>query len=67
MKKFFCVSLVAALSLLLFSCNGINDSELTGKSAEKARVSFSVKDFEARTVMPTNFTPEDISFIELVA
>ena len=70
MKKFFCVSLVAALSLLLFSCsNFFSSSSSDNESAPngKARVHFSVGKSDARTIMPEIYTEEDISLVELTA
>lgn len=70
MKKFFCVSLVAALSLLLFSCsNFFNSSSSDNESAPngKARVHFSLGKTDARTIMPEIYTEEDISLVELTA
>lgn len=70
MKKFFCVSLVAALSLLLFSCsNFFSSSSSDNESAPngKARVHFSVGKTDARTIMPESYTGEDIKLIELTA
>lgn len=70
MKKFFCVSLVAALSLLLFSCsNFFSSSSSDNESAPngKARVHFSVGKTDARTIMPEIYTEEDISLVELTA
>lgn len=70
MKKFFCVSLVAALSLLLFSCsNFFSSSNSDNESAPngKARVHFSVGKTDARTIMPEIYTEEDISLVELTA
>ncbi|MDY6397423.1 MAG: hypothetical protein SPL22_06790 [Treponema sp.] len=70
MKKFFCVSLVAALSLLLFSCsNFFSSSSSDNESAPngKARVHFSIGKSDARTIMPEIYTEEDISLVELTA
>lgn len=70
MKKFFCVSLVAALSLLFFSCsNFFSSSSSDNESAPngKARVHFSVGKTDARTIMPEIYTEEDISLVELTA
>lgn len=70
MKKFFCVSLVAALSLLLFSCsNFFSSSSSDNESAPngKARVHFSLGKTDARTIMPEIYTEEDISLVELTA
>ena len=70
MKKFFCVSLVPALSLLLFSCsNFFSSSSSDNESAPngKARVHFSVGKSDARTIMPEIYTEEDISLVELTA
>ena len=70
MKKFFCVSLVAALSLLFFSCsNFFSSSSSDNESAPngKARVHFSLGKTDARTIMPESYTEEDISLVELTA
>lgn len=70
MKKFFYVSLVAALSLLLFSCsNFFSSSSSDNESAPngKARVHFSLGKTDARTIMPESYTGEDIKLIELTA
>lgn len=70
MKKFFCVSLVAALSLLFFSCsNFFSSSSSDNESAPngKARVHFSVGKTDARTIMPEIYTEENISLVELTA
>ncbi len=70
MKKFFCVSLVAALSLLLFSCSNFfssSSSDNEGVPNGKARVHFSLGKTDARTIMPEIYTEEDISLVELTA
>ena len=70
MKKFFCVSLVAALSLLFFSCSNFfssSSSDNEGVPNGKARVHFSVGKTDARTIMPEIYTEEDISLVELTA
>jgi len=71
MKKVFFASVVAALSLLLFSCSNFFSSSSPDNDSiapnGKALVHFSVGKSGARTIMPLDFTANDVDMIYLSA
>ena len=71
MKKVFFASMVAALSLLLFSCSNFFSSSSPDNDSiapnGKALVHFSVGKSGARTIMPLDFTANDVDMIYLSA